>query len=342
MSFLPDDRRFQILSISGGGYCGLYSASLLADFEKRSREGVLARNFDLLAGTSIGGILALALAAEVPMSRVKEVLEEKGPLIFGTAKAPRSRLGKWTNFAKKAFCAQYRASALRSSLLEVFSPSLRMVDLTHPVIIPAVNLSAGRTQLFKTPHRDDLFADKERLVVDVAMATSAAPTYFPISRINDHIYADGGLFANTPDLLAWHEAQHFMGRNENELHVLSIGTTTSRFSFAIPQNSSFGLFQWTVGSKLARAALASQHQSASFILKHRLGDRYVRLDHELSSDQERELGLDVASKEAQQTLRALASTTAQNHFATDVIQQFLLHRSSPGRYLSNHLSGELG
>ncbi len=73
--------RFQILALSGGGFRGLYTAKLLADFEDEISAPIATR-FDLIAGTSIGGIIALALALEVPASRIVALLTEYGEEIF--------------------------------------------------------------------------------------------------------------------------------------------------------------------------------------------------------------------------------------------------------------------
>src|SRR5690625_3930592 len=77
----PPDAPFRILSLSGGGYRGLFTARILADLEERIRAPIATR-FDLIAGTSIGGILALALALEVPAKQMVALFEERGDEIF--------------------------------------------------------------------------------------------------------------------------------------------------------------------------------------------------------------------------------------------------------------------
>src|SRR4249919_2806166 len=72
---------FQILSLSGGGYRALFSARILADLEERIGAPIATR-FDLIAGTSIGGILALALALEVPAKQMVALFEERADDIF--------------------------------------------------------------------------------------------------------------------------------------------------------------------------------------------------------------------------------------------------------------------
>jgi patatin-like phospholipase/acyl hydrolase len=77
----PSDKRFQILCLSGGGYRGLHVARILEIIEEHI-EPPVARHFDLIAGTSIGGIIALALALEIPAKRIRESLQAVGPTLF--------------------------------------------------------------------------------------------------------------------------------------------------------------------------------------------------------------------------------------------------------------------
>ena len=314
---------FQVLSISGGGFKGLYSATLLAEIEANI-DSPLARHFDLLAGTSIGGILALAIAAEIPIAKAQRAFEQEGQTIFGNSPSPQGLF----RMLKRAHRSPHNAGALRRTLETVFDPALTMGDLVHPLIIPAVNLSKGDTQVFKTNHHHDFWSDQALSVVDVAMATSAAPTYFPVFRMQDSLYADGGLYANAPDLMALHEATHFMGAQEEDLRMLSIGTTSSRFSFAAAESLRFGIMQWFFHDRLSRAVLACQQQSVIHMMRHRLKDRYLRLDHDLSSEQERSVGLDIATNSAQGTLKSLAHATAQNYLKHPVLTTILEHPGS--------------
>jgi predicted acylesterase/phospholipase RssA len=68
---------FQILSLSGGGYLGLYTISILADIEDLIG-APLGTRFDLIAGTSVGGIIAIGIANEIPAARIKQAFERTG------------------------------------------------------------------------------------------------------------------------------------------------------------------------------------------------------------------------------------------------------------------------
>jgi patatin-like phospholipase/acyl hydrolase len=315
---------FHILSLSGGGYFGLYTISVLAGIEEAAGRP-LARNFELLAGTSVGGIIALGLAAEVPAAKIKSAFERNGTAIFSERPAPTTWWETVRDLARYVRKPKYQPDALRRTIIDLVGEETRIGDLKHPVIVPAVNLTKGRPQVFKTPHHIDFRTDLHLKVVDVALATSAAPTYFPVAEVGDALYADGGLYANSPDLLALHEAEHFFERPMPAIHLLSIGTTTSQFSFAHAQGRQLGSFGWWREQRLVNVIIASQQHSVDFMMGHRLADRYLRLDADQSKEQERHLALDVATEDAQRTIRGLAAATVQSHINDARLKTFLSH-----------------
>ena len=322
---------FQILSLSGGGYLGLYAAALLAEIEHETGVAIATR-FNLLAGTSIGGIVALGLAAEVPAARIQSSFEVHGQRIFGKSPPPRSIWSTFKDLACRSWRAKHDSGALRETIEDIVGADTRLGDLKHPVIVPAVNLSTGRPQLFKTPHHEKFRLDLHLKIADVAMATSAAPTYFPLAEVGGALYTDGGVFANSPDLLALHEALRFFGEQENDVYVLSVGTTTSQFSFAHSSARSLGIAQWFHNARLLNVIIASQQRSTDFMMRHRLGDRYLRLDAEQSKEQERVLGLDVATCDAQRTIKAVARGTFQDAINHDVLRSMLCHEAPPPKF----------
>ncbi len=322
---------FQILSLSGGGFLGLYTIALLSSLEKHFGAPI-AGKFDLLAGTSIGGVIALALAAEVPAESIQAAFEENGPSVFGKDPPPRSWLLSTVSLKKRLFRSRYRADALRSTISAIVGADTRIGDLRHPVIIPAVNLSKGTPQLFKTPHHETFKLDLHLSVVDVAMATSAAPTFFPLAQINNSLFADGGLFANSPDMLALHEATHFFGQDEGNVAMLSVGTTTARFAFAHTSAPEFGIAQWFRNNRLWNVMLASQQHVATAMLLHKLQKRYIRLDRTQSKEQEQVLGLDVATDAATSTIKALADATFQRALNIPELTALLTRKAPAPRF----------
>ena len=123
----------------------------------------------------------------------------------------------------------------------------------------------------------------------VAMAT--APLYFPMAKIDNSNFIDGGVVANAPDMCAVHEAVHFLGQKIEDVSVLSIGTTTSKFSLPSSLGRDFGQKLWLKNDRLISTILSSQQQLVDFMLKHQLGRRYVRFDAQPSHEQPRISGL---------------------------------------------------
>ncbi len=318
---------FQILSMSGGGFLGLYSAAVLASLEVRI-DRPIAGCFNLLSGTSIGGITALALANEVPARRVLDVFNSNGKLIFGKRPPPQSAFGVFLDLCRGALSSKYSADALRAAISDIIGSDTRIGDLKHPVLIPAVNLSKGAPQIFKTPHHPDFRIDLDRKVVEVALATSAAPTFFPLAEVDGALFTDGGLFANSPDILALHEAMYFLKHPEKDIRLLSIGTTTAQFSFAHRKNNALGISQWFKDSRFLSVMIASQQKSVDYMMQHRLGEGYLRLDEIQSKEQEKVLGLDVATNEAKKTVQALAEATIQR-FSPHPQLKIMLSQNAP-------------
>jgi uncharacterized protein len=221
---------------------------------------------------------------------------------------------------------------IRNTIVDIIGSDTRMGELKHPCIIPTVCLTKGGPQIFKTDHHPDFSRDHRLKAVDVALATSAAPSYFPIAEIEDGLYADGGLYANSPDLIALHEAEHFFNVPVDDIRLLSIGTTTSQFSFAHASGTRFGLLKWTMGQRLVQAIISSQQQIVDNVARHRLGTRYVRLDSEQSCEQEQSLSLDTANADAQKTIRSMAAVTVQAATNNPDLESILSHISAKPKF----------
>jgi uncharacterized protein len=211
-------KRFQILALDGGGYRGMYSAAALAALEEDLGIAVADR-FDLIAGTSTGGIIALGLGLGCSPAEIVEFYTRYGPKIFG---APRR--------VTRLFRAKYASSPLADALGSVFADVI-LGESRVPVLIPAYELGADDVYLFRTPHHPGLTRDWRETMVDVGLATAAAPTYLPVPRRSDGLrFVDGGLWANNPALHAVVEAVDRFNCNLNDVAIFSIGTTDERNS----------------------------------------------------------------------------------------------------------------
>lgn len=323
---------FQILSLSGGGFLGLYSAALLAELEERSGKR-LNDCFDLIAGTSIGGIVALGLAAGRPATAIRDAFIEHGPRIFPNL-PPKSKAAWFGRFMRNVSAPLYRPGPLRQTIEYIVGADTCMSDLGRPVVIPAVNLTKGGPKVFKTGHHERFVLDWQLRVADVALATSAAPTYFPAHRIGDELYADGGMFANSPDMIALHEAEQFLGVSRDEIHVLSIGTTTTDFAISAALEPEMGVIGWMRNQRLTDAMIGSQQALINDMMKHVLADRYLRIDRRQADEQRPVLALDVATPEAISNLKALARVSFAEVSANPRLHALLEHDAPPFSFVN--------
>lgn len=297
--------RLRVLSLSGGGFLGLYTASVLAELEAWAGEP-LGRRFDLIAGTSIGGILALALAFEIPMARLVQLFSEHGPAVFSDRALPSGALSRLLDLSRSVTGPKYDGMALRQALAAHLQER-RLRDALHAVVIPAVDVGDCETKVFKTPHAPASLGDEDLLAIDVAMASCAAPAYFPAMRIGTHLYADGGLFAVAPDQVALHEVEHFMGHDLARVHMLSIGTAAAHYRPAEGVRDDAGAVGWLSGGRLVLTMISVQQQHVMAMLEDRLGPRYVRVDADWPAAAG--LGIDVATADAVKRLTTMARRT---------------------------------
>ncbi len=317
------ERPFQALALTGGGYRGLFTATALETIEAHIQHS-LGKHFDLICGTSIGGIIALAVAFEVPMSKVVKVFDEYGLKIFPPHEPPSSKLQVYRDLFKYAKKPRYVTNPLRDAISELIPSDALLGDATYPVAIPAVNLTEGRPQVFKTRHKAGWDRDSRLNALDIALATAAAPTFFELAKVRDAWYADGGLFANAPDLIAIHEAEHFFDVGPEFVRLLSVGTTTKSYSVSFGAGRQFGIADWMEDQRLFSVMISAQQQFVDQIVLHRLGNRYLRIDKEPSNQQANDLGLDVATPVAKQTLTALARKAASDQLGSR-LDPFLTH-----------------
>lgn len=206
--------RFQILALDGGGLRGIFSAAILAALEEDLQTSIVD-HFDLIAGTSTGGIIALALGLGLRPREIVDFYVQLGPRVFGTL-----AVGK----ARQVLTAKHRPNSLREALTEVFGERT-FGESAKRLVITSYNIGADDVYLFRTAHHPRLRRDWRERAVDVAMATSAAPTYLPAHSLSGTRLVDGGLWANNPSMVALVEAVGTCDVPLGDLRVFSLGTT---------------------------------------------------------------------------------------------------------------------
>ncbi len=316
MSEIPT---YHVLALSGGGYRGLYTATVLAELE-RALGRPIATHFDLICGTSVGGILALGLADEIPADQLQALFEENGNRIFSCRDLLRRLLGFW-------FSAKHSSEGLKGVLTERFAEKT-IGELKHRVLIPAVNYSTGRGQFFKTPHHLSFELDHHMRLVDVALATSAAPVYFPLSRNQRGVFADGGLVGNAPGLFGLHEVRTFLTADKSaQIKMLAIGTMTIGATVRGSASLDRGFGKWRGG--LFDLVISAQESSVDYMLRQSLGVNYYQIDDKATPDQSLDVkALDSVSIGATNTLKDRATHAAQRALGDPLFQPFRAYRAS--------------
>jgi len=334
---------FQILALSGGGYKGLFTAQIIAQIEERTGDP-FGSHFDLICGTSVGGIIALALATrEISAQEVVTSLKEAGPKIFTPIKKPSFEFGKPKTMGKsiadkKIFeqsgftfsrgieAAKHENKNLKDIIQKLFG-NRKIEDLKTRVLIPTANWTKGAPQFFKTPHNPKLTVDKKCSLVDVAMATSAAPIYLPNYKFECQVYVDGGIVGNAPGIFGIHEAENFINEAKDKEHyLLSIGALSSKITANQSETLDKGLIQWN--SQLFDFMMACQEQTADFMLKQKMGERYHMVDETTSAEQDKVIALDKAHEASTDTLLGLAKIVFQKEIAEQALNNHITQQTA--------------
>ncbi len=267
---------YRILSIDGGGIRGVLSITILQRLQAEFPD--MLEKIDLFAGTSTGGILALALAAGKSPQRALDLYVQKGKQVF--------RDTTFDNI-KDAFGlagAEYTNKGLKAALEEEFGEQ-KLKDLPGRVVIStfdldneSANLDVARTWKPKFFHNfpgED--SDGEQKIVDVALRTSAAPTFFPIYQG----YVDGGVIANNPSMCAIAQAVDKDTGGQRLTSVVLLSLSTGGYpKFLEEMDGDWGLLKW--GKNLIDIMLEGSVEVVDYQCRRLLRQRYHRIAPRLS------------------------------------------------------------
>lgn len=252
----------RILSIDGGGIKGVFPASFLASIEDATGRNV-SEYFDLIVGTSTGGIIALGLGMGMSAKDILNFYQDWGPSIFGGNRHFR--------FLRSLFRAKYDPLPLKKALTNVFGDR-KLGESRKRLVIPSLNIETGEVHVWKTSHHPRLQRDYKCKVVEVALSTAAAPTFFPTYVADSGTpLIDGGMWANNPIAVATVEAIGILGWPANQIQILSLGCTTPLLDVNWGRSHSLGKFGWA--DKIANVFLVAQTFSAHGMALHLVKDR---------------------------------------------------------------------
>lgn len=271
----------RVLAIDGGGIRGVIPAAVLAEIERRTARAV-PDLFDLVAGTSTGGIIALGLTAPGehggPRWRASDLLElyrREGGQIFSRSVWQRIRT------ADGVLDEKYPADGLEAALAKYFGDG-RLRDALAPVLVTSYELERRKPFFFRSRRAaaDPTF---DFLTREAARATSAAPTYFePPQLVNDadgqrYALVDGGVFANNPAMCAY--AEVLSEDRQADVLMVSLGTGQLNRPIHYAEAKDWGLLGWA--RPILDVVFDGVSDTTDYELEQLLGDRHARLQIEL-------------------------------------------------------------
>ncbi len=293
--------KFKILSVDGGGIKGLYSSTILEHLEKKYG-GSCSDYFDMLCGTSTGGLIALGLSLKIPASELSKIYSEHGKEIF-------PKQNKYLGLLKQTFWkGKYSDAPLIRILTDVFGAKV-IAESNNLLCIPSYSFTDAKPRIFKYDHKEgDLSRDNEAKYIDIALATSAAPTYLPLAEIKFYDYKqfiDGGVWANNPALIGLIEAlTYFVGEKKEYdcVQILSVSSLNSTAGKPTGLKRKRSFIQWR--NDLFETSMIGQSRFTDYFLSklHELTNipiEYTRIPSEIiSAEQQHLVQLDNATTDA--------------------------------------------
>lgn len=327
-------KNFRILSIDGGGIKGLYSAKILEKFEEKFN-CLTSDHFDMICGTSTGGLIALAVSLKIPAKDICRFYEEKGPQIF-------PKQNKLTSFIRQTFYnGKFDDTGLKNALIEIFEDK-KIKDAHNLLCIPSYSITEHKPIVFKYDHTD-LERDNNTSMVEIALATSAAPTYFPLANLssyNNTQFIDGGVWANNPTLVGILEAlTYFVGDHPKEyssINVLSLSSLSITAGNKTNLKRHRAFINWR--DELFETSMNGQSFFTDFFLSKiskfsEIGITYNRIPSSaIAKNQEKIIKLDKATKDAFDLMKYLASNQALEWGKKEVIKDLFTIKKTFNNY----------
>ena len=307
----PEGEMFRILSLDGGGIKGIFPASVLTYLEENCLAGKsIGEYFDLISGTSTGGIIALGLGAGLSARDVMNLYVSEGHRVFPPAQRIKSRRF-WNRIRRN----RYDRTAL-DDLLEQFLGGKKLKDSKYRLLIPATEAKHGDPAVYKTPHHPGYYLDGDKPMAEVAAATSAAPTYLKPVLQDGYILVDGGIWANNSTMMALVEALTCFSVQREQIAILSIGCGQDGFRINAKQTAGAGQFHWR-----AIIHVAMHYQSLTAVNQAGLllgRDKVIRLDRPEGADpielDDWVRAKDILPEEAREVAAKRAAEIAQTFF----------------------------
>ena len=275
---MKNGKLFRVLSIDGGGMRGYYSAAYLQELLQLAKNRFEQKNydfitkFDLIVGTSTGAILGAGLLTGLTPKQIMSFYEANGVKIF-PKQLPSSKFSLL--FHPRKQINRRGNKSLRDALMKTFgNKTLGEIYQTRGIAfaIPTVDAITQVGRVFKTPHNQDSnHRDDQFSLVDICLASSAAPIYRSLAVIKhpesgaNHMFVDGGLWANNPILVALSEALR-MTKPDQKIEIYCLGNTLKISGSALDiNNPHWGLIKWEFGGRALKLSLDTQMQIYEYL-----------------------------------------------------------------------------
>ena len=289
---MSNPKFFRILAIDGGGIRGLIPAQVLAVLEAKLQKASgnpdarIADYFDLVAGTSTGGILTcIYLCPDQATGRPRfyatdavKLYMDNAADIFDTTFLHRVRS------ANGILDELYPATGLEHLLKEKLK-EIKLSDMVKPCLIPAYDIEK-RAAFFFTQLDAKQYSYRDFILHDVARATSAAPTYFECAKVNSlsgvtYSMVDGGVFANNPALCAFAEARKMGSKpTAKQMVILSLGTGDVKTPYTYNQVKDWGGLQWVkpiIDILMSGTVEVADYQLKQMFMSVNVPQQYLRI-----------------------------------------------------------------
>lgn len=236
----PVDKEFRILSIDGGGIRGILPAGFLASLEEAYLgDGGIGDHFDLIVGTSTGGIIALGLANGLTAGTLRDLYVDRGGEVF----PDYGPFGKAVNELMGAVRHRCDHKALERLIAEVLGEKC-FWQARKRVNIPSIDSTYGEVFVFKTPHHPDFKLDWCKPMALAARATSAAQSFFKPVSDGTYEYLDGGIWANNPVMIGLVDVLSCFDVPRDRISILSLGCVEDTYGIGTLQRHLGGKVFW--------------------------------------------------------------------------------------------------
>ena len=266
-----DNSTFNILSFDGGGIRGVLSINLLDKIQKEVLN--LVKTSNMISGTSTGSLIALGLAYGISPSEISKMYSKENlEYIFDKSYSQISR-------------PKYDNNHLKEVLLNIFPENLKLKDLGKLVVIPTFYLGDEYNSWKAIFYNNIPNSETENYrVVDVAMASSAAPVFFP--SYDAHI--DGGIIATDPSLASIiYAIDKQLGKNIEKIRLLSFGTGYC-YNSINEDTSKWGVIEWLTKKNpdipILAVTLEGNAQISKIFSKKILDNNYYRVNPKMDND----------------------------------------------------------